>query len=149
MVYHGKCSSYEPGVQVPLLFRWPGKVPTEQVRDELVSAVDLMPTILKAAGVPIPNGLAGQPLQPLFEKTPSKAWREYLFTEGNFHTANMYQPQRTVRDDRFKLLLNLQPTSDQAPVELFDLRDDPGETKNLATVAAYSKQLICRKFGHS
>ena len=66
-----------------------------------------MPTILKAAGVAVPEGLAGRPLQPLFEAAPAKAWREYLFTEGNFHTANMYLPQRTVRDDRFKLLLNL------------------------------------------
>jgi N-sulfoglucosamine sulfohydrolase len=140
VVYRGKCTSYEPGVQVPLLVRWPGRVQAAQVRDELVSAVDLMPTILKAAGVTIPEGLAGRPLQPLFEPAPAKAWREYLFTEGNFHTANMYRPQRTVRDDRFKLLLNLQPSSDQDAVELFDLRDDPGETKNLAAVAAYSDQ---------
>jgi len=138
-VYRGKCTSYEPGVQVPLLVKWPGKVNTGQVRDELVSAVDLMPTILKAAGVPIPKGLTGRPLQPLFEEAPLKTWREYLFTEGNFHTANMYQPQRTVRDDRFKLLLNLLPSADQDAVELFDLREDPGETRNLATVAAFAK----------
>lgn len=140
VVRHGKCTNYEPGVQVPLLVRWPGRVRASQVRDELVSAVDLMPTILKAAGVAVPERLAGQPLQPLFEATPPKEWREYLFTEGNFHTANMYRPQRTVRDDRFKLLLNLEPSSDQEAVELFDLRDDPGETTNLATDAAFSKQ---------
>ena len=141
VVYHGKCSSYEPGVQVPLLVRWPGKVPAGQVRDELVSAVDLMPTILKAAGVSIPEGLAGQALQPLFGRTPPKTWREYLFTEGNFHTANMYQPQRTVRDDRFKLLMNFEPIADQEPVELFDLENDPAETKNLAAVEAYTGHL--------
>lgn len=130
-VRHGKTTSYEPGVQVPLIVRWPGMAKAGQVRNELVSMVDVMPTILTTAGVALPTGLAGRPLQPLLQGESPK-WREYLFTEMNFHTANFYLPQRTVRDDRYKLLLNLQPREDQDPVELFDLENDPDETKNLA-----------------
>ncbi len=131
-VRRGKTTSYEPGVQVPLIVKWPGVAKAGQVRDELVSMIDVMPTILAATGAALPAELAGRPLQPLLKGEPSPHWREYLFTEMNFHTANMYLPQRTVRDDRYKLLLNLQPHADQDPVELFDLQNDPGEANNLA-----------------
>ena len=50
----------------------------------------------------------------------------------NFHQPNQFAPQRTVRDDRYKLLLNLAPRADQAAMELFDLQNDPNETRNLA-----------------
>jgi arylsulfatase A-like enzyme len=139
-VFHGKCSCYEPGVQVPLLVRWPGRVKPGQVRDELVSTVDLMPTILEAAGIAVPEGLAGRPLQPLLSGAATPTWRKHLFAEMNFHTADMYLPQRTVRDERFKLLVNLAPGTGQAPVELYDLEADPGESKNLADMPAYSHQ---------
>jgi N-sulfoglucosamine sulfohydrolase len=121
---HGKTWSYEPGVHVPLLLRGPGVEPG-QVRSDLASAVDLMPTILRAAGVAVPEEVAGQPLLP-------SATREFLFTEMNFHEPQILRVQRSVRDERFKLLLNLTAETDLSPVELFDLKADPGETKNLA-----------------
>ena len=62
----------------------------------------------------------------------SPPWRELLFTEMTFHQPNQFAPQRTVRDSRYKLLLNLVPRADQAAVEQFDLQTDPGETRNLA-----------------
>lgn len=45
----------------------------------------------------------------------------------------MFIPQRSVRDSRYKLLLHLLPGEGQAPLELFDLEKDPGETKNLVS----------------
>jgi N-sulfoglucosamine sulfohydrolase len=139
-VLHGKCSCYEPGVRVPLLVRWPGGAKPGQVRDELVSAVDIMPTILQAAGIAAPGGLAGRALQPLLRGDRAPSWREYLFTEMNFHTANMYLPQRTVRDRQFKLLLNLAPGAGRTAVELYDLEADPAESKNLADAPAFADQ---------
>ena len=124
-VVRGKTWSYEPGVRVPLLMRGLGIEPGS-VRTDLASAVDLMPTILRAVGVAVPESVAGQTLLP-------DAAREFLFTEMNFHEPQILRVQRSVRNERFKLLLNLTPAPDQAPVELFDLRADPGETKNLAS----------------
>lgn len=140
VVLHGKCSCYEPGLQVPLLVRWPAQAKPGQVRDELVSAVDVMPTILEAVGIDVPAGLAGRPLQPLLRGDEAPSWRKHLFAEMNFHTANMYLPQRTARDERFKLLLNLAPGADQTAVELYDLEADPGESKNLADEPAFAPQ---------
>lgn len=134
-VVRGKSSSYEAGVRVPLVARWPGIVRAGQVRRELTSAVDILPTVLAAAGVASPAGLAGQSLQPLLTGEPAP-WREFLFTEMNFHEPDIFKPQRTVRDARHKLLLNLAPLPGQASVELFDLQADPGETTNLAEAPA-------------
>jgi len=127
-VVRGKTWSYEPGVRVPLLMRGPGIEPGS-VRTDLASAVDLMPTILRAADVAVPESVAGQTLLP-------NSAREFLFTEMNFHEPQILRVQRSVRNERFKLLLHLTPTPDQAWVELFDLRTDPGEMKNLADDAA-------------
>jgi N-sulfoglucosamine sulfohydrolase len=132
-VVRGKTWCYEEGVHVPLVLRGPGIEPG-QVRHDLASSVDLMPTILRAAGVAVPKEVAGQPLLP-------SAAREFLFTEMNFHEPQILRVQRSVRDERFKLLLNLTPAADQSLVELFDLKDDPGETKNLADNPAHKETL--------
>jgi len=62
--------SMHPGVHVPLLVRWPGVAQVGQVRRELVSELDLMPPILRAADVAVPKGLTGQPIQPLLQGQP-------------------------------------------------------------------------------
>ena len=130
-VYHGKTTSYEPGVRVPLIIRWPGAAGAGEVRSELVSTVDILPTVLAAAGLNVPPQMEGRSLTRLLAGD-SLQGRQFLFTEMNFHQANQFSPQRMVRDDRHKLLLNLSPRVDQAPVELFDLQTDPEETRNLA-----------------
>jgi len=105
----GKRTSYEGGVRIPLLVRWPDGARAGQVRRELVSTVDLMPTLLELAGAPPVPGLAGRSLAPLL-RGAGGPWREYLFTEFHTHAAKSnYWPQRTVRDDRYKLIENLLP----------------------------------------
>lgn len=104
----GKRTCYEGGVRIPLLVRWPGQA-RPQVREELVSTVDLLPTLLAAAGAPPVPGAAGRALQPLLAGGPAP-WRTHLFTEWHTHAAAAnYHPQRAVRDDRYKLIENLLP----------------------------------------
>lgn len=104
----GKRTSYEGGVRIPLIIRWPANAKPRQVRTELVSTLDIMPTLLSVAGAQPVANLPGMSLQPLLrgEKTP---WREYLFTEFHLHSAHDLYPQRTVRDSRYKLIQNLLP----------------------------------------
>ncbi len=104
----GKRTSYEGGLRVPLIVRWPGHHLAGQVRDELVSTLDLMPTLLEASGAsPVP-GLQGQTLAAMIAGQ-APAWREHLFTEYHLHSNHNYYPQRAVRDQRYKLIQNLMP----------------------------------------
>jgi len=104
----GKRTCYEGGLRIPLIVRWPGKA-KPQVRDELVSTIDLMPTVLAACGAAALPDLPGVPLQPLLADEPLK-WRTHLFAEYHTHAAaSNYHPQRSVRTDRFKLIENLLP----------------------------------------
>lgn len=105
----GKRTSYEGGVRIPLIVRWPRQAKSGQVREELVSTVDLMPTLLAIAGAEPVSGLPGRSLMPLL-RDESNDWREYLFTEFHTHAAkNNFYPQRTVRNNRYKLIENLLP----------------------------------------
>ncbi|UCD51607.1 MAG: sulfatase [Phycisphaerales bacterium] len=105
----GKRTSYEGGVRIPLIIRWPGRAKPQQVRQELVSTVDLMPTLLEAAGARAVENLPGRSLLPLLFDKPVE-WRRYLFTEYHTHAAEQnFYPQRTVRNQRYKLIENLMP----------------------------------------
>ncbi|MCX6908032.1 MAG: sulfatase-like hydrolase/transferase, partial [Verrucomicrobia bacterium] len=134
----GKTTCYETGVRVPMLVRWPGGAKAGQVRAETVSLLDLMPTVLAACGVKAPDSLVGAQLQPLLRGEPCSDWREFLFTEMNFHEPQIFRGQRTVRDRRYKLVLNLVVADGQPPVEMFDLQSDPNENKNLADDPAHA-----------
>ena len=104
----GKRTSYEGGTRIPLIIRWPGRTKTQLVSTELVSLLDLAPTLLETTGAaPIPN-LPGISLIPLMKGLKTE-WRTHLFTEFHLHSAHNFYPQRTIRNDRYKLILNLMP----------------------------------------
>jgi N-sulfoglucosamine sulfohydrolase len=104
----GKRTSYEGGLRIPMLMRWPGTI-EPQVRRELVSTLDLMPTLLAAAGTNAPEGVQGTALQQLFQPG-AVAWRTHCFAEYHTHGGMLnYFPQRSVRTDRYKLIENLLP----------------------------------------
>ena len=103
----GKRTSYEGGVRIPLIVYWKGNSQFKKgVREQLVSAIDLMPTFLEVAGAKAVPNLPGRSLTPLL-KGREVSWRRYLFTEFHLHSAHNYYPQRTVTDGRFKLIHNL------------------------------------------
>jgi len=103
-VMRGKRTSYEGGVRIPMIIRWPG-AQAGQRRAELVSTLDLFPTFCEMAGARIPTTLEGRSLTPLVHGQTPK-WRRYLFTEYHLHSNHNPWPQRTVRDERFKLIHN-------------------------------------------
>ena len=104
----GKRTSYEGGIRVPLIVHWPNQAKPKQVRTELVSTLDLMPTLLAVAGAEPLAGLPGRSFLPLLRDEDTR-WRRYLFTEYHMHSAHNFYPQRTVRNARFKLIENLMP----------------------------------------
>ncbi len=120
---------YEDTYRVPLAVAGPG-VDAGRECDELVSLVDLMPTVLETAGEPVPDGVQGRSLRPLLEgEAPD--WRDAVFAEYHGDEFGLYS-QRMVRTGRYKLVYNA-PDVD----ELYDLRADPAELRNLAGHPAY------------
>jgi N-sulfoglucosamine sulfohydrolase len=87
-----------------MIIRWPDGA-RGQIRDELVSTIDLFPTFCDIAGVEAPHNLPGQSLEAIV-KGEDPVWRKYLFTEFHVHSHHNPWPQRAVRNDRYKLIHN-------------------------------------------
>ena len=122
---HGKGSLYDPGCNVPFLVRWPGVVKAGAESRALLSGEDLAPTLLAAAGAPIPARMTGVNFLRLL-KGESLTPRKYVFTERGPHgsapvTVNMknngYDLSRAVRSDRYKFIYNCTPWLPYAPVD--------------------------------
>lgn len=102
--FRGKTSCYEGGVRVPMLAFWPGVLDKGDRTPALVSTVDLLPTILDAAGLPAPEGLHGRSLRTTLD---AALHRGHLATEFHYHGNKPFFPRRAIRDNRWKLIHNL------------------------------------------
>lgn len=101
----GKCSSYEGGLKIPFIVKGMKGIKAGETREELVSTLDLLPTFITLAGGKPAEILEGKSLEAIWDK--EKSWnREYLFAGGLGATPAMTYPRRSVRDERFKLIIN-------------------------------------------
>ena len=101
-----KTQLYHFSTWTPLIFRWPGVVKEHSVDDlHMVSAVDVLPTLLKAAGEPLPQGLQGRSFLPLL-KGGSQTGRDQVFKEYNENSRGDRAPMRAVQDSRFLYIFN-------------------------------------------
>jgi N-sulfoglucosamine sulfohydrolase len=100
----GKGTVYEGGLRVPMIIRWPAIAKAGQSCHELVSTVDLLPTVLQAAGVEAPEILPGRALQPLLSEPKVTEWRQYIFGFTTGANARNCFVQHSVRDERYKLI---------------------------------------------
>lgn len=106
-ITRGKMAVYESATRIPFLLKVPG-ADKEVVRDELVSTIDIFPTLLEAAGQKkvLPHQ-QGRSLLPLMRAHTSQEWRHYLFTEYITHAPGQFYPRYAVRGERYKLILNV------------------------------------------
>ena len=151
-----KFNLYEESVRVPLIVSSFGdRFGIEKgARDtgHFVSAVDLMPTVLDYAGVPVPETVQGRSVRPLVEGRKVADWPEYVYIESNYWS-------RAVVTDRYKYITEYVPkgtdedwvppgpdTNERGVEQLFDLGNDPGETVNLVADPDHAAGLeSCRK----
>lgn len=103
-----KTTCYDPGLRIPFIISYPGYTRKGLVRKELVSTIDILPTILDAVGISSPEEIPGKSLLPL-AKGKNIAWREYMLGEHHTHQHIAWFPRRTVRDQRYQLVENLLP----------------------------------------
>lgn len=98
-----KTSVYDSGIRTPCLIAWPGQVKPGTVCDSLISSVDLAPTILELAGLPVSETFQGKSFKTLL-KNPGSKTRDYIFAEHNWHDFEDFG--RAVRSPRFKYIRN-------------------------------------------
>lgn len=101
----GKTSVYEAGLRIPFIVYWPEHIQAGQVRKELVSSLDILPTMLTAAGAPVPKELSGLALQPMFQGSKNVKWREYITGIATGSAPSLDFVQFSIRDDRYKLIM--------------------------------------------
>jgi arylsulfatase A-like enzyme len=152
-----KATLYDPGINTALLMRWPDGFKGARVLAELVSNVDLFPTLLEAAGACVPGEMQGRSFLPLL-KGEDYTPRDVIFAEKNTTPVDL---KRCIRTRRFKYIRNYDigpelvlPTDIESSltrrdmgnahlkprpeIELYDLENDPLEIKNLAGDPAFA-----------
>lgn len=115
-----KGTCYDPGIHVPLLVRWPRVVKPGTVHKSLISHVDLAPTWLDIAGIPVPSKMQGRSCAPLLRGSAYSP-RTAVFSERNWH--DNFDPIRSVRTERYKLIFNAAPHFSYRPA--WDLENSP------------------------
>jgi len=125
----GKQSMYEGGLRVSTIAKWPGRIKAGSTTAHRGATMDIMPTLAELTGVPIKHKIDGLSFLPtLLGRKGQKQHEEIYFVrrEGN----QRYQGLTTqaLRRGDWKVLQN----SPFAPIEMYNLKDDPYETKNLA-----------------
>jgi uncharacterized sulfatase len=95
---------YDSGIHVPLIVRWPGQLRPGTVRDDLVSLLDLAPTVLSLAGVPVPSHMQGQ----VFLGKGATPPRQYVFAHRD-RMDEAYDRMRAVHDGRYEYIRNFFP----------------------------------------
>lgn len=138
-----KGTLYDPGLHVPLVARWPGKIKPGRTSSDLVSLIDLAPTWLQAAGMPVPKAMDGESFLPLLLGRSFQP-REALYAERNFHTH--LDLIRCVRTSRYKLIQNYLPEVPYRP--LSDIARSPSwrSIENLYHQGRLSGDLVGRYF---
>jgi arylsulfatase A-like enzyme len=136
---------YEPSIRVPLLVRYPARsTPGRIDREHMVLNVDLAPTILEWAGVSVPAWMHGRSLTPLLEggtavhdagSRVAFPWRDaFLYDYYEYPAEHCVRKHRGIRTHEWKLIHFWEGPEEW---ELYDLRRDPDETRNLAYEGRY------------
>ena len=194
-----KANCYEYGIHVPLAISWGDAVPGNRVVDDLVGFVDFAPTILEAAGIPVPENMSGKSLLNVLKSNKAgkvDPSRTAVYAARERHSSSRWNnatyPIRAIRTDDFLYIRNFRPLRwpagepikyekdgtlgpmhggyhdidgcpsltflidhrddpqigpffhlavDHRPgEELYDIRNDPGNLKNLAADPQYAKK---------
>lgn len=121
-------SHYDGAVRVPLIVRWPGRVPAGVTNSTLQSLVDLAPTVLRAAGLDIHPLMQGVDQTPAWAD-PDAAARPGVLIE---HRLESGLSVHTWITDRYRLSLHSDLAHDRSEPELYDLQEDPQELTSVA-----------------
>lgn len=171
-----KTTLYEPGMQLPCIVKLKNQKDASVINNNLVSWVDLTPTILDLAGIyPEENTFHGKSFKEIL-LDPEKNGAKEIYASHTFHEITMYYPMRVIHNKKYKFIYNIAHKLDypcasdlwksptwqsvyqkgeksyygkrtiadylyRAKFELYDIENDPNETKNLADKKQYEPLL--------
>ncbi|MGA0038405.1 MAG: sulfatase [Pirellulales bacterium] len=124
----GKGQLLEGGIRVPLAMWWPGTIKPAQTTAEPVASIDFYPTLVELAGLVSPQPLDGLSLVPLLRDGSARLPQRPLFWHFPCYIGKS-TPSSAMRQGDFKLIEYFE---DGGRVELYNLRDDPSESEDLA-----------------
>ncbi len=135
---------HEPSIRVPLIVRQAGGKRLEATVKSMALNLDIAPTVLDLAGVKVPSSFQGRSLMPWL-RGEQPAWRsDWLYEYYEYPEYEHVRPNRGVRTERYKLIHYFEPPEE---FELYDLREDPGEKRNLYGEPQFSglgRELLAR-----
>jgi arylsulfatase A len=157
-----KGSPYEGGLRIPMIARWPGVIPAGATCDEPVHFVDYYPTFVEVAGgniASVQHTLDGTSILPLLKGQTSRLPREDLYWHMPTYTANYGRtPCSVIRSGPWKLIHYfgdyLENQKNKVPfgdfvlgprTELYNLKLDPSETKDLADIETTRKNELLKR----
>jgi arylsulfatase A-like enzyme len=122
---------YEPSIRIPMLVRFPARVRAGVVdRSHMMLNVDVAPTLLELAGVPVPGWMHGRSMVPVLSGQAGAPWRDaFLYEYYEYPAEHCVRKHRGVRTARWKLMHFWEQPEEW---ELYDLVADPDEVNNLA-----------------
>ncbi len=120
---------YEESLRTPFVMRYPGKIKPGSEVDEMIVNIDFAPTLIQLAGIEVPKEMQGESFVGLLSGSGKKEWRKSMY----YHYYEYPQPHQVaphfgIRTERYKLIRFYGPHQNW---ELFDLKADPMEMKNL------------------
>ncbi len=124
----GKGALYEGGIRVPMIVRWPGKVRAGGTDDFVWTFWDVLPTLAELAGAQVPEGIDGISVAPRLLGRPQKEPARFLYWDRVFGWRGGPPRSQAVRFGNWKAV-RLRP---HLPLELYDLSQDLGETRDVA-----------------
>lgn len=131
-----KLSLYEEAATVPFLISWKGHIPQGVIdREQLVSGMDVVPTLCDYAAIENPPAFTGKSIRPVLEN-PDDRLRDYLVVQLADDKEDSTRHGRMIRNRRYKYNFYNQGERNE---QLFDLWKDPGETQNLAYEPNYQE----------
>ncbi|MFZ6025491.1 MAG: sulfatase [Bacteroidota bacterium] len=133
---------YDVSMRTPLMARWPGHIQPGTKNNTMVQNIDYAPTFLDVAGISIPSSMQGLSLKPILKNTSVKVSRSSLYYHFYEYNADHTVLQHLgVRTDRYKLIYFYTVNEWQ----LYDLKNDPTEQKNLIMDKKYAGVLVNMK----
>lgn len=129
---------FEESLRTPLICKWPGVIKPGSTSADIVSNLDFAETFLDAAGVAIPSDMQGRSLIPIFKGETPTDWRKsFYYHYYEFPGPHSVKKHYGVVTDRYKLVRFYGTDADYT--ELFDLKADPQEMRDVFAVSEYAE----------